>query len=249
MGLQGESKASLLATVLVVVVLTVILFGGTTAGMLEMLNIKTGCVEENESDDEFDIEMPPPQAQTQGGASAYRKGMYSHVKGKDSNGYRNSQGQGHTQGHGHGIQSHYTDETRESQSHSRSRSTSASASLHDADYSVDLDLDLPPSAPLANFPSTSAGVAAGSPSLGASNGTGNLIDSETGAAGNAGTGAGVNGGVFSNMLSMDEHARWFTNFDENVLKPVLLDNLSVGGHRQHARDDVDGDLHQGNDGK
>ncbi|GMF07720.1 unnamed protein product [Ambrosiozyma monospora] len=32
MGLQGESKASLLATVLVVVVLTVILFGGTTAG-------------------------------------------------------------------------------------------------------------------------------------------------------------------------------------------------------------------------
>lgn len=58
MGLQGESKFSLLATVLIVVVLTVILFGGTTAGMLEMLHIKTGCVDSDVSDDEFDIEAP-----------------------------------------------------------------------------------------------------------------------------------------------------------------------------------------------
>lgn len=58
MGIQGEQKSTLLATVLVVVVLTVILFGGTTAGMLEVLNIKTGCVMEDESDDEFDIEAP-----------------------------------------------------------------------------------------------------------------------------------------------------------------------------------------------
>jgi sodium/hydrogen exchanger-like protein 6/7 len=37
-------------------VLTVIIFGGTTARMLEILNIKTGVVEEIDSDDEFDIE-------------------------------------------------------------------------------------------------------------------------------------------------------------------------------------------------
>ncbi|AGO14108.1 AaceriAER308Cp [[Ashbya] aceris (nom. inval.)] len=61
MGLQGEFKFPLLATVLVVVVLTVIIFGGTTAGMLEILNIRTGCVEEQEdTDDEFDIEAPRP---------------------------------------------------------------------------------------------------------------------------------------------------------------------------------------------
>lgn len=61
MGIQGEFKFTLLATVLVVVVLTVIIFGGTTAGMLEVLNIKTGCVDENDnSDDEFDIEAPRP---------------------------------------------------------------------------------------------------------------------------------------------------------------------------------------------
>ncbi|RAL60074.1 hypothetical protein DID88_000700 [Monilinia fructigena] len=40
----------------VVVVLTVIIFGGTTARMLEILGIRTGVVEEIDSDDEFDIE-------------------------------------------------------------------------------------------------------------------------------------------------------------------------------------------------
>ncbi|CEP63698.1 bifunctional K:H/Na:H antiporter NHX1 LALA0_S09e00496g [Lachancea lanzarotensis] len=61
MGLQGDFKFTLLATVLVVVVLTVIIFGGTTAGMLEVLGIKMGCIDENDdSDDEFDIEMPKP---------------------------------------------------------------------------------------------------------------------------------------------------------------------------------------------
>lgn len=68
MGIQGEFKFTLLATVLVVVVLTVIIFGGTTAGMLEVLNIKTGCIDENDnSDDEFDIEAPRPSALAAGG--------------------------------------------------------------------------------------------------------------------------------------------------------------------------------------
>lgn len=55
-GLQGPNGFVLRATVLVVVVLTVIIFGGTTARMLEILNIRTGVVEEIDSDDEFDIE-------------------------------------------------------------------------------------------------------------------------------------------------------------------------------------------------
>ncbi|CUS23786.1 LAQU0S11e04258g1_1 [Lachancea quebecensis] len=72
MGLQGEFKFTLLATVLVVVVLTVIIFGGTTAGMLEVLGIKTGCIDENdESDDEFDIEMPKPIALATGPIASY----------------------------------------------------------------------------------------------------------------------------------------------------------------------------------
>lgn len=55
-GLTGENGAALRATVLVVVVLTVIIFGGTTARMLEILGIRTGVIEEIDSDDEFDIE-------------------------------------------------------------------------------------------------------------------------------------------------------------------------------------------------
>ncbi|CAH0043321.1 unnamed protein product [Clonostachys solani] len=54
--LDGNNAYKLRATVLVVVVLTVIIFGGTTARMLDILGIKTGVVEEIDSDDEFDIE-------------------------------------------------------------------------------------------------------------------------------------------------------------------------------------------------
>jgi len=53
---SGENKRALQATVLMVVVLTVIIFGGTTSKMLEIMGIKTGVVEEVDSDDEFDIE-------------------------------------------------------------------------------------------------------------------------------------------------------------------------------------------------
>ncbi|KAI9729985.1 MAG: monovalent cation:H+ antiporter, CPA1 (nhx1) [Cirrosporium novae-zelandiae] len=55
-GLTGTNGRALQATVLVTVVLTVIIFGGTTARMLEILQIRTGVVEEIDSDDEFDIE-------------------------------------------------------------------------------------------------------------------------------------------------------------------------------------------------
>ncbi|KAL7626391.1 monovalent cation:H+ antiporter, CPA1 (nhx1) [Parahypoxylon ruwenzoriense] len=57
--LSGKNSYALKATVLVVVVLTVIIFGGTTARMLEILGIRTGVVEEVDSDDEFDIEAAP----------------------------------------------------------------------------------------------------------------------------------------------------------------------------------------------
>ncbi|KAJ5665456.1 Endosomal/prevacuolar sodium/hydrogen exchanger [Penicillium maclennaniae] len=67
-GLAGVNAPTLRATVLVVVVLTVIIFGGTTARMLEILGIRTGVVEEIDSDDEFDIEV------THGGTYYKRSG-------------------------------------------------------------------------------------------------------------------------------------------------------------------------------
>jgi sodium/hydrogen exchanger-like protein 6/7 len=71
-GLTGPNGYVLRATVLVVVVLTVIIFGGTTARMLEILNIRTGVVEEIDSDDEFDIEY----------ISSRDNGVYARNSGK-----------------------------------------------------------------------------------------------------------------------------------------------------------------------
>ena len=56
-GFKGENAQSMRTTVLVVVVLTVIVFGGTTARMLEVLGIRTGVEDEeaSSSDEEEDL--------------------------------------------------------------------------------------------------------------------------------------------------------------------------------------------------
>ncbi|KAF2457217.1 Sodium/hydrogen exchanger family-domain-containing protein [Lineolata rhizophorae] len=84
-GLTGPSSYVLRATVLVVVVLTVIIFGGTTARMLEILGIRTGVVEEIDSDDEFDIEVV---AGGGGGFFSRKQGQgFGHTPRPSSNGF------------------------------------------------------------------------------------------------------------------------------------------------------------------
>ena len=51
-GITGENADALRTTILVVVVLTVIVFGGTTARMLEVLGIRVGVEDEDASSDE-----------------------------------------------------------------------------------------------------------------------------------------------------------------------------------------------------
>ncbi|KAJ7607335.1 sodium/hydrogen exchanger [Roridomyces roridus] len=59
-GLTGDNAQTLRTTVLVVVVLTVLLFGGTTARMLEVLGIRTGVEDEAaSSSDEDDVPYLP----------------------------------------------------------------------------------------------------------------------------------------------------------------------------------------------
>ena len=51
-GIEGQNAIALQTTVLVAVVLTVIIFGGTTAQMLQILGIRTGVVDNEDSSDE-----------------------------------------------------------------------------------------------------------------------------------------------------------------------------------------------------
>lgn len=57
-GFKGENAQTLRITVLVVVVLTVVVFGGTTARMLEVLGIRTGVEDDAASDSDDDDTRP-----------------------------------------------------------------------------------------------------------------------------------------------------------------------------------------------
>ncbi|KAI5962779.1 NHX1 [Candida theae] len=180
MGFGGDGKWTLLATVLVVVVLTVILFGGTTASMLEILGIKTGCIDEAaDSDDEFDIEAPrlPSQSNftSQQNILGNRRFMKSQSKVAP-----------------------FRDSTSNNSSAVNLLDNESNSNIvnggDDEEELIGSDVDEFRSDTLA------------SPTLG-------------------NTSTNVDRGVLGAILSAEEHARWFTRFDEEVLKPVLLDTV------------------------
>lgn len=166
LGLLGEAKLTLLATVLVVVVLTVIFFGGTTASMLEILGIKIGVEDHNDSDDEFDIEAPKLALSNLGGR---RYPPYRNIRRSNSN-----------------VSLPFS-------------KNSSHQSLQNTEINEDDELNTSDVDDL----------------LAGSNRT---VDVPTAA-------QPKSGGVLGAFLSAEEHARWFTKFDEEVLKPVLLDLL------------------------
>lgn len=73
-GFKGENAQTLKITVLVVVVLTVVVFGGTTARMLEVLGIRTGVEDDAASDsDDEDGYLPPAVGNGAWSANAARR--------------------------------------------------------------------------------------------------------------------------------------------------------------------------------
>jgi sodium/hydrogen exchanger-like protein 6/7 len=162
-GLEGQYAPALRATVLVVVVLTVIVFGGTTARMLEILGIRTGVLEEVDTDDEFDIEAT----------------FTLNPRNINNNVYAQS----HTSRQG-------------SASVLRRSASYEHDGLGDSDGAASDVSDLPP-------------MAGGS-------GSGVQLDNMR-RSNNASTTS------LSGFFSRDDRARWFKEFDEQVLKPVLLD--------------------------
>lgn len=151
-GLSGNNSATLRATVLVVVVLTVIIFGGTTARMLEILGIRTGVVEEIDSDDEFDIEV------VGGGTYTRGKGQgFGHTPRANQNGFALNSVNGQNGSYSSGSVNRHSPPSRPNALSARRNSSrlrrqdgaeqgllsSGDSGSNDED---DMDLDLPPSA-------------------------------------------------------------------------------------------------------
>lgn len=238
-GLQGNNGPALRATVLVVVVLTVIIFGSTTASMLEILGIQTGVVEEIDSDDEFDIET------ANGGTYYKRTGTgIGHTPRRDANialnqvdhqanGKPNS-GLGYSSGNRHsprtrslnGVSSRknssFSQRERDAAAQNLLHASSSTPSEDDEAFS---DGDLPPAAKrvsrrkmsplpggdMADLPSTYLPPSAASSAEGTdhAHAHGSIRD------------------LFSR--SAGDHAAWFRQLDEDFIKPKLLLDQSKGG--------------------
>ena len=235
-GFTGRNQPVLKATVLVVVVLTVIIFGGTTARMLEILNIRTGVVEEIDSDDEFDIEV------VANGTYGKRAGaVYAHNP-KPSGDLVPLDANHRDDGAKHGTYSsgnariNPPDRPGSALARKNSRSpretdvaTQALLTRDSSDDEEGADLDLPPSArrPVPYVASsrrvdpprtTSAPPAAAT--------------SE--APEHSSSGGGGGGGGIRQFLSgsTEDPATWFRHLDEGFIKPKLLLDPQDGSSHQ-----------------
>jgi sodium/hydrogen exchanger-like protein 6/7 len=221
-GMTGQNAFALKATVLVVVVLTVIIFGGTTARMLEILGIKTGVVEEIDSDDEFDIEA------VTGGGSAYYKHSGTGIGNIPArNGSVALSGVSRNTSHprsGTYASGNSSPHHRPS-SLNRKNSTSGRASDIEIDLlraGIDSDVDsdssdLPPAArrPSPNRPRTPDDTPY--PTSGSTHHDAPQITASA---------------AISQLLhgSSEDHAAWFRQLDEGFIKPKLLLDGGKGPH-------------------
>lgn len=227
--ITGNDRFALKATVLVVVVLTVIIFGGTTARMLEILNIRTGVVEDIESDDEFDIEAVPGGSYYKRGGTGIgfnpRRGNSAvHLDAVDghTNGKRNGDQAGWASGHRspHGMS------RPSSMSRKASRNPldpeqsdllgSTSNSVTESDIGSDVDVsDLPPAAPKRRAsPVPTGGNGEGSSSGPATGGRERSVTLSEGAKSAA--------GALKQLLTAEDPSALFRQLDEDFIKPTLL---------------------------
>lgn len=227
-GLTGSNSAALRATVLVVVVLTVIIFGGTTARMLEILGIRTGVVEELDSDDEFDIE-----AVTGGGSYVKRGGTaFGHNPRRSGTSAVSLDAMNGRINGGGNERSHYASGNSSPANHARrpsslNRKTSnasqrrmeaseqgllgrSGTGLSESDDLEDSDSDLPPLAIRRDGGKTpTERVAEEYPTSGHRDEEGRPITA---------------GAAISQLINgtAEDHAAWFRQLDEGFIKPHLL---------------------------
>ena len=247
-GLGGNKNniKALQATVLVVVVLTVIIFGGTTARMLEIMGIKTGVVDEVDSDDEFDIETVTNGTYYKRSGTAFGHTPTRHdftvpldkiAVGANGNGrvWEDSYSSG---SHSQSPPVRPTSATLRNNSVSQRQQDAAdqallsigNASASDEEFS---DSDLPPAAPRRSPkrrhspPTSGNGAQASSRAPYPTSGS-----TDAAAPGDRHmTASGVIREIFTG--TSEDHAALFTRLDDLVIKPTLLldqSNKGGGGH-------------------
>lgn len=236
-GLGGKNGPALRATVLVVVVLTVIIFGGTTARMLDIMGIRTGVVEEIDSDDEFDIE-------TSTNGTYYKRAAIGHTPkpsiGLDQlNGRANGHARAGRNDRGYSSSNRHSPpgpsrpilglKGRQNSSISQRDRDAAEQTGNLLNYPNNspsddedaVDLDLPPAAPrrdrsplyVAEPPASASGIEES-----AENG------------GDLGHSHANPSGSLRDMLrgATSDHTAWFRQLDEDYIKPKLLLDQNQG---------------------
>jgi len=244
--LRGKDTYALKATVLVVVVLTVIIFGGTTANMLEILGIRTGVVEEIDSDDEFDIEAVSGGSyfKRSGTGIGYhpRRSSTLALNAVDGNG--NGRRGGDARRDGNGWTSGHRSPNTLTRPGSLSRATSDlersdllghPASATDSEIGSDIDTsDLPPPAPRRRSSPLPPGSAE-------ETGPNEASSAPRGAAEGGSTMGGISATAASataairHLLNTEDPSALFRQLDEDFIKPTLLLD---GGHA-HGRGNGD----------
>jgi solute carrier family 9 (sodium/hydrogen exchanger), member 6/7 len=233
-GMTGANAWALKATVLVVVVLTVIIFGGTTARMLEILGIRTGVVEEIDSDDEFDIEAVP-------GGSYYKHSGTGigniPQRGNGSVPLTGLQSNGHGRGPERGsyVSGNASPIHRPSSVSRKGSSSSKTRGENEAEQ----DLLHPNSATESDIESDTSDLppaARRSPNRRPVQTEGDIGHSSyptSGSAREEGTAPHISASSAFNQLlngTAEDHAAWFRQLDEGFIKPKLLLDSGKGPH-------------------
>ncbi|EPS42638.1 hypothetical protein H072_3403 [Dactylellina haptotyla CBS 200.50] len=235
-GFQGDIANVLRATVLVVVVLTVIVFGGTTASMLDILGIRTGVVEEIDSDDEFDTQNSNTYWKYQGGGNQggpqnLGRGVpLSNVdtgNGGASGGYgREARGgvYGQSSSGRNSARQNLAGGGRKSGRSSRDGSQVDLLYGHGEEDEYDSDAsDLPPMA-------ARRGSKVSSPNLGTPAEEGRRSTSPRMGEGSSAAATVNPVSALSQLVrgTVDDQAEWFRQLDEGYIKPHLLLDSSKG---------------------
>ena len=215
-----------------VVVLTVIIFGGTTARMLEIMGIRTGVVEELDSDDEFDIET------VTNGTYYKRAGTaLGHTPLREDFNLSLGKVSGRQNGNGVIYDGGYSSSSSGRSPIDRPTGTKRTSSVHSAlegeqldqsllDESITppednfSDSDLPPAAPRRSSNRRPSPPPADRSSPYPTSGSAHTTEPHMTAT----------GAIRDFFHTTDDSAAWFKKLDEAVIKPtLLLDQSSKGG--------------------